>query len=440
MADILIKNGYILTMDSEKPEIIKNCVISIENGIINYVGPENSGPKKSGYVIDAKGCVVMPGLSNTHTHMGMTLFRGFADDMKLNDWLENKIWPAEACLKESDVKAGSDLACLEMIKSGTTACCDMYFHMDETAKSVKESGMRAALSYGMINFNDEEKGKRELDISKKFVRNWNGKENGKITAMYGPHSPVTCSIELLEKVKEQAQKDNVKIHIHVLETENELNTMKENHGMCSVHYLDKIDFWGPDILAAHCIWMSDRDIELFGKKQVNVSHVPLSNMKLASGIAEIGKMMKANVPVSIGTDGCASNNNLNLFEEIKISSLIQKIHLNDPTALPAYDSIAMATRNGGKVIDEKTGIIKPGFKADIILLDLKKPHMTPNKTEYNNVVSHIAYSVSGTDVKTVIIDGKIVMEDRIVKTLDEQKVLENAENAAYELFERKNEK
>lgn len=437
MANLLIINGTVLTMDPEQPKLLKNTSVLIEDGKITYIGrstPTNAGPDQT---IDAHGCIVMPGLSNTHTHMGMTLFRGFADDMKLVDWLENNIWPAEARLKASDVKAGSDLACLEMIKTGTTACCDMYFFMDETALSVKESGIRAALSYGMIDFGNEEKGKKELNVGKRFVQNWKNKENGRITTMYGPHSPMTCSLDFLQSVKEQAQKDNVKIHIHILETENELNHMKKEYGMCSVHYLDQINFWGPDILAAHCVWMSERDIRLFGKYGVHVSHAPLSNLKLASGIAEIQKMTDFGVSVSLGTDGCASNNNLNLFEEMKTASLIQKVHTMDPTSLCAYDVLAMATRNGGRVIDTKTGIIKVGYKADIILLDLNVAHMTPHRPHSNDIVSHIVYSASGYDVKTVIIDGKIVMEDRIVKTLNEEKVMKRAEKAAVRLFESK---
>lgn len=431
MADIIIENAYILTMDPEKGDI-ENGVLVIENGIIKEIG--SSTESKADKVVDAEGNVVMPGLINTHCHAGMTLFRGYADDMTLQDWLENHIWPAEAKVTEEDIYVGTQLACLEMIKSGTTAFADMYIHMDRVAQAVEESGIRAALSYGMIDFGNTEKADAELKEGSRFVKEWNEKAEGRITTMYGPHAPNTCSREFLIRVKEQAVKDNARIHIHVLETEAELNYMKENFGMCSIHFLKNIDFWGPDILAAHCVWLSDGDIKILAEYKVNISHNVISNMKLASGIAPVAKLIDAGASVSLGTDGCASNNNLDLFEEMKTAALLQKVSTMDPTVLPARKVLEMATVNGAKALGINSGMLKEGCNADIIIVDMKKPHLTPSY----DVASHMVYAACGKDVRTTIVNGKILMEDYRVISLDEQSILEKMEKTSKELLSRIN--
>ncbi|MDR0767865.1 MAG: amidohydrolase family protein [Methanosarcinales archaeon] len=435
---ILIKNAYIVTMDKDGDGVIPNGFLLIENNLISKIG-DNSASAADGIaadtVIDAKGAILMPGLSNTHTHLGMTLLRGFADDMALQSWLESKIWPAEANLTAEDVYYGSLLGCLEMIRSGTTAFCDMYFFMDETAKAVEVAGIRGCLAYGMIEFGDEEKGNKELETNEKFVKNWQGKANGRITTMYGPHAPNTCCQSFIGRVKAVSERDGVGVHIHVLETEAELNHMKENFGVCSVHHLDAVDFWNTSkvpILAAHSVWMSDGDIRIFAEKGVTVSHNAVSNMKLASGIAPIQKMLDAGISVTLGTDGCASNNNLNLFEEMKTAALLQKIGTMDPTALPAKTVVEMVTVNGGRVIDKQTGVLKVGGKADMILVDLKKANATP----VFDVYSHLVYSAAGSDVKTMIVDGKILMQDYKVLVMDEEEVMRKAKERALSLAEK----
>ena len=431
MADIIIKNAYVLTMDPDT-EDIEGGVVVIKDGMITEVG--TSTDSTADKVIDAGGCVVMPGLVNTHCHAGMTLFRGYADDMPLKEWLENRIWPAEAKLTDDDIYNGSLLACLEMIKSGTTAFADMYIHMDRVAQAVEDSGMRAALSYGMIDFCNKEKADAELNEGMRFVREWNGKAEGRITTMYGPHAPNTCSRDFLIRVKEQAVKDNVRIHIHVLETETELNYMKENFGMCSIHFLKGIDFWGTDILAAHCVWLSDGDIKILAEYGVNISHNPVSNMKLASGIAPVSKLLEIGANVCLGTDGCASNNNLDMFEEMKTAALLQKVSTMDPTALPARKVLEMATVNGAKALGIKSGILKEGYNADVIIVDLKRPHLTPTY----DVASQLVYAASGKDVRTTIIAGKVLMEDSIVNCLNEQDILEKAMQTSKNLVARIN--
>jgi len=431
MADIIIKNAYILTMDPDR-EDIENGVVVIEDGKIKEIG--KSTESKADKEIDAGGNVVMPGLVNTHCHAGMTLFRGYADDMPLQDWLENHIWPAEAKVSDEDIYIGTQLACLEMIRSGTTAFADMYIHMDKVAQAVEESGIRAALSYGMIDFGDKEKADAELDEGSRFVREWKGKADGRITTMYGPHAPNTCSRDFLIRVKEQAVKDNVRIHIHVLETEAELNYMKEQFGVCSIHFLKDIDFWGDDVLAAHCIWLSDGDIKILAEQGVNISHNVTSNMKLASGIAPVAKLLAVGANVSLGTDGCASNNNLDMFEEMKTAALLQKVSIMDPTVLPARQVLEMATVNGAKALGIKSGMIKEGYNADLIIVDMNKPHLTPSY----DIASHMVYAASGRDVKTTIVNGEILMEDYEVRCLDEQSILEKMEKTSKDLVSRIN--
>jgi len=411
---------------------LKNGTVVIEGGKITEIGEQTKEHAET--VIDAKGSVVMPGLVNTHTHAAMTLFRGYADDLQLAEWLEKHIWPAEAQLRAEDVYRGSLLACLEMIRSGTTSFADMYFFMDETAKAVEASGIRASLSHGLIELWNEEKGETDLKEGKRFVRAWQGAADGRIKTMYGPHAPNTCSDEYLAKVKEEARKDGAGIHIHVLETEAELLAMKERYGKCSVHMLDDIGFFGPDVLAAHCVWLSDGDIEVLREKGVNVSHNPISNMKLASGTAPIYKMLERGVNVSLGTDGCASNNNLDLFEEMKTAALLHKLSTGNPTALPARQVLKMATVNGAKALGTESGMLKAGMKADLIIVDMKKPHLTP----CFDVPSHLVYSAGGSDVRTTIVDGKVLMDDYRVLVMDEQKVIEEAQKAAEELAARVN--
>ncbi|HJH30222.1 MAG TPA: N-ethylammeline chlorohydrolase [Methanosarcinaceae archaeon] len=432
MANIIIENGYILTMDPAQDDIERGVVV-IDNGIITQVA--ESTDETANTVIDAKGGVVMPGLVNTHTHAGMTIFRGYADDLTLSDWLENHIWPAEAQLTDNDLYIGTKLACLEMIRSGTTAFVDMYIHVDKVARAVEESGMRAALSYGMIDLGDETRAKSELKEGRRFVREWNGRADGRITTMYGPHAPHTCSRDFLGLVREYAFDDNVKIHIHVLETEDELNQMKEQFGMCSVNMLDELGFLDSDVIAAHCVWLSDGDIDILNERGVNVSHNPVSNMKLASGIAPVPKMLARGVNVSLGTDGCASNNNLNMFEEMKTAALLHKVDTSDPTVMPARQVLEMATINGAHAMGTNSGMLKVGCMADVIIVDMNKPHLTP----IYDIPSHLVYSASGGDVRTTIVNGKILMDDYKVLSMDEQKVMKDANKAALNLVLRVNE-
>ncbi|MFP4655538.1 MAG: amidohydrolase family protein [Methanohalobium sp.] len=429
MADIIIRNGYILTMDFATE--FRNGVVVIENGVITEVAESTN--QSADRIIDAKGGVVMPGFVNTHTHAAMTLFRGYADDLPLEEWLKDYIWPAEEHLNKNDVYTGTLLACLEMVKSGTTSFADMYIHMNDAAQAVKDSGLRAALSYGLIDVGENRSTDIELSKGKRFVLDWNGEAEGRIITMYGPHAPYSCTQRLIKGVKEEARKDNVKVHIHVLETESELNQMKEQYGMCSVNLLDRLGFLDSEVLAAHCVWLSDDDIEILRGRGVHVSHNPVSNMKLASGVAPVPKMLDRGVNVSLGTDGCASNNNnLDMFEEMKTAALLHKVESLNPTVLPAMQVLEMATVNGSKALGIKSGILREGYNADVIIVDMNKPHLTP----VYDIHSHLVYSASGSDVRTTIVDGRVLMKDYNVLCMDEQDVLDRAREAAANLVAR----
>lgn len=421
--DVLIEGGWILT-----PEGLVKEELAVDNGIIANIGEKVSADR----VIDAKNGIVMPGLINTHTHLGMTLLRGYADDFPLSQWLNEYIWPMEAKLDERAVYIGSLLGCLEMIKSGTTTFADMYIHMDGAARAVEKSGLRGLLSYGMIELEDEDRAERELKTGKEFVKKWNNAANGRITTMYGPHAPNTCSPEFLTRVRECSDKDGVGIHTHLSETKAEIDEMKSKYGTSPVRLLDKIGFFGPDVLAAHCVWLSEDDIKILKKNDVKVAHNPTSNMKLGSGVSPVPELIKNGITVALGTDGCASNNDLDMFREMKMAALLHKVHKLDPTMVSARDALNMATINGARALGINSGELAVGRKADIIIVDTNKPHLTPK----HDMVSHLVYCAKGSDVSTCIVDGKILMENYELTVLNESKIMADAEKMTRDLIDK----
>ncbi len=420
MADLILKGGKVLTMNGT---IIDNGVVVVDKGLISFVGKNTK--EKADKVIDAKGCAVMPGLINAHTHLPMTLFRGFANDLAYGDWTK-KILEAEMKLTPADVRVGAYLGVLEMIRSGTTAFADMYIHMDEVAQVVKKTGMRAALGYGMIEGLNEDN-ETKLKNRAKFIKKWNGAANCRISTMYAPHSAASCSKEFLIRARDMAEKDKTGIHIHVLETEGELNFMKKRYGMCSVNLLNSIDFLNSNVLAAHCVWLSDDDIDILKNKKVNVVHCPSSNMALGVGIAPVPKMLERGINVALGTDGAASSGSLDMWKEMRTASLLHK--LKNAGAMPASKVLEMATANGARALGINAGVLKPGSLADIIIVELKKPHFTSS-----NLISSLVSCASGCDVKTTIVDGKILMEDYKVD-IDEEKIMEDARNTILNIVE-----
>jgi 5-methylthioadenosine/S-adenosylhomocysteine deaminase len=383
-------------------------------------------------VINGEKKVLMPGLVNTHTHLSMTLMRGLADDLPLETWLNDHIWPVEANLNGEYCYAGALLACIEMIKSGTTTFNDMYFFMDHVAEAVDKAGLRGMLSHGMIDLGDEEKRKAEFKETMRIIEKCHDTADGRIKVAFGPHAPYTCSTELLEGVKERADKLGLKIHIHVSETEFEVGQIKESYGARPFEYLDEIGFLGNDVIAAHAVWLSDKEINIIKENGVKLSHNPASNMKLGSGISPVSQLVDEGINVSLGTDGAASNNNLDMFEEMKLAALLQKVNTGDPTVLPAEKVLEMATIDGATALglENEIGSIEVGKKADLVLLDMKAPHLTP----FRHPVSHIVYAANGGDVDTVICNGEILMRNKVLEVLDEDSVIRLAENAAEELL------
>lgn len=379
---------------------------------------------KADKIIDAKGCAVMPGLVNAHTHLPMTLLRGYADGLPYREWTE-KIRKAEMKLTPEFIKAGASLGILEMIKSGTTSFADMYIHMDEVAKVVEETSIRASLGYGMIEGLNEDS-ETKLKNREKFVKKWNGAANGRITTMYAPHSAASCSKEFLIKVKELARKDGARIHIHVLETEDELKLMKKSYGMCSINLLNNINMLGPNVLAAHCIWLSDDDIEILKNKQVNVVHCPTSNMALGAGLARVPEMLEIGINVALGTDGAASGRSLDMWKEMRAAMLLHK--LKDPRVIQAQKVLEMATVNGARALGINAGVLKAGCLADIIIVDLRKPQFISS-----NIPAALLNGASGCDVRTVIVDGKVLMEDHFVTVINEKNVIDEGMDAILRL-------
>ena len=421
---ILIKNGRIIY--GENLDII-NADIYIEGNRIAKVG---KGLKLSAeYVIDANGKVISPGFINAHTHSPMTILRGLADDLPLMEWLRKYVWPVEKKLTSKHVYWGALLGILEMIKGGTTTFVDMYFHMEEVAKVVEKAGIRAYLSYGMVDLGDEEKRNVEIKETLRLLEFINKLDSPRIEFLFGPHAPYTCSPELLKWVRKKANETGKMITIHLNETKSEVQDIKEKYGMTPVEFLDELGFLGDDVIAAHGVWLSDREIEILAKKGVTIVHNPASNMKLASGVMPIEKLLKAGVNIALGTDGAASNNNLDIVEEMKLAALLHKIHNLDPTLADAKTVFKMATQNGAKALGVNTGVIKEGALADVVIFDFNKPHLRP----ITNVISHIVYSANGNDVETTIVDGKIVMLDREVLIVDEEKALDKVQKIVDEL-------
>ena len=427
---ILIKNAFILNPNNFEE---KRQSLLIKNDLIAEISDEIDETNVD-KIIDASGKILLPGLVNTHTHLSMTLFRGLADDLSLDSWLNDHIWPMEANLNGDYCYIGALLGAVELIKSGTTTFSDMYFYMEDVARAVDEAGIRAVLSYGMIDFGDAEKREAEIRENLSLFENCNGMADGRIKVFFGPHSPYTASEELLIKVRQLADEYNMGIHIHVSETQKEINDVSEEKGLRPFEYLEKIGFLGPDVVAAHCVWLSDDEIEIIKKHGVKVSHNPCSNMKLASGISPVSKLIENDICVSIGTDGASSNNNLDLIEELKTASLLQKVSTLDPNVLNSHEAIAMGTIKGAEALglSDEIGSIEVGKKADIILVDTNSANMVPDSS---TLTSNMIYSANGSNVDTTICNGKILMENKKLTVLDEQEIYDKAREAIKNLKE-----
>jgi 5-methylthioadenosine/S-adenosylhomocysteine deaminase len=412
MLNLVLKGGSVLCADGQ----VRQTDVAVRGSVITQLGTVTEAAERS---IDCHNKLIIPGFINTHTHAAMTLFRSFADDMLLMDWLQTKIWPAEENLTAEDVYWGTQLAIAEMVKSGTTCFADMYFFMPEVAKAVAESGIRAVLARGMAGVAPT--ASQALAESENFYKEWHNGADGKITVMLGPHAPYTCPPDYLKKVTALAGKLGAEIHIHLSETAQEVADCKKQYGKSPIALMAELGVLDHGVLAAHCVHVSPEDIAIMQDKQVRVAHNPGSNMKLASGVAPVPDMLHAGLCVGLGTDGAASNNNLDMLEELRLAAMLHKVHRLDPLVIPANTAVSMATVQGAGALGlgQVTGRLDIAYKADIAIFDMQQPHWYPR----HDSLSLLTYAANARDVHTVIVDGKILLDNHNLTTIDEERLL-----------------
>ena len=421
-----------MNIADDSPKYFKGH-LGIEGSRICFVSKEQSDADKflslhkdNCKVIDATGFIVMPGLINTHTHIAMALLRGISDDVPLMEWLNEHIWPVEAHMGYNEILIGAKLGALEMLKGGTTTFVDMYPYEEAVAEASEEAGIRAVVSPCAMDFRMPHFEEDWRAVQKRFSN------SNLVSMMIGVHAIYTCSPENMKHAMELSEQLSTGIHIHHSETKDEEKTVRERYNVNPTEHLVNVGLIKRPTLAAHCVYMSDEDITAFAENNVSVAYNPQSNMKLASGIAPIAKMLDAGVNVSIGTDGASSNNDLDMWDEMRTASLLQKVNSMNPCVLTAYQVLQMATVNGAKAIGKEgeLGILQEGALADIILVDFEKPHLYP----HTNLISELVYSCHASDVDTVIVNGEIVVENRKCTTMDETKVCTDAQNTIEKLL------
>jgi 5-methylthioadenosine/S-adenosylhomocysteine deaminase len=430
-ADILVINGTLLTLDANHTEIVDGAV-AISQDTITAVGAANgfsdwSAPR----VVDAGGGIIMPGLINSHTHAAMTCFRGLADDLQLMNWLNEHIFPAEAKLDDQKVYLGTLLACAEMIMSGTTCFCDMYLFEDAVARAASEAGIRAVVGEVLYDFDSPNYGPIEkgFKYTQKLIDTW--RADPLVTIAVEPHSTYLCAPELLKKAFQLTQSFRLPLVIHLAESKSEVDQIKARYGRTPVEHLAELGILAPNVLACHCVELTENDIHLLRRFDVKVAHNAESNMKLASGVAPIPELLDKGICVGLGTDGCASNNNLDLFLEMDTVAKLHKARTLDPTTMDALSVLKMATIQAARALglDHLIGSLEAGKKADLIIIDTNKPHLTPMYSP----VSHLVYAAMGSDVSTAIINGRVVMQNGSLNTMDLRKVMDDVNQIAKEL-------
>lgn len=424
MSKLLLKNIELL--DTPNGEV---NVIAVEDGKISYIGKDLPDSFAADEVIDGKGMLATAGMVNTHGHVSMTLLRSYADDMALMDWLENKIWPIEAKMNAKDIYWGAMLGIAEMLKSGTTCFADMYCFMDDVARAVAETGIRANLSRGLIGLAPDKDDK--LAENTQLVKDWQGYDNGRIRITYGPHAPYTCPVEYLQKVIEAAQANNAEIQMHLCETKGEVENCIKEHGVTPIKLMDQLGMFEQGTIAAHCVYLTEDDMDIMAAKNVRVAHNPQSNLKLASGIAPVARMLEKGICVGLGTDGASSNNNLDMLEECRAAAMLHKTTTLNPLAVPAAQAWDMATVNGAKVLGfDELGKLSVGQQADIVLWNMHKPYWYPR----HNKLSLLVYAANSSDADTVIVNGKVVLQNGSMTLFDEEKIYAEANLRAQKLL------
>jgi 5-methylthioadenosine/S-adenosylhomocysteine deaminase len=427
-ADLLVTNGRVLTLDGTGREI-KAGAVAVRGDSIVALGPASDFTDwQIERRLDAQGGLIMPGLVNTHTHAAMTLFRGLADDLPLMTWLNEHIFPAEAKLNPEMVRIGTTLACAEMIRSGTTCFCDMYLFEGQVAEAASDAAMRAVVGEVLYDFPSPNYGPIEQGFAytRDLIARW--KKDPLITIAVEPHSPYLCAPDLLRSAAALAGEHEIPLVIHLSETHTEVDTIQDRYHKTPVGHLADLEILGPRTVACHCVELTEADIELLKKTDTKVAHNPESNMKLASGVAPVPQMLAAGICVGLGTDGCSSNNDLDLFAEMDTAAKLHKVDHLDPTVASAEAVLAMATRDAARVLGmgDQLGTLEIGKRADLIVIDTDKPHLTPMYSP----VSHLVYSVKGSDVAASVINGRVVMEKGELLTVDEEKAMAEARQAA----------
>ncbi len=430
-ADLLISGGLVLTM-SQKQELLDDGAVAVSGSRITAVGEASVLRRqiRAAETLDASGCLVMPGLINLHTHAAMTCFRGLADDLPLQEWLQEYIFPAEAShINEETVYWATLLAVVEMIRSGTTTFCNGYFYEDGAARAVVASGIRAVLAQGVVDFPapDIPDPRINLKAAEAYILRWRGKSSRLVPSIFC-HSPYTCAPETLIGAKEICREHGVLFQIHLAETQAELDQIQQQYGRRPVDHLETLGLLDAKTLCHHAVRVNEREIDLFVSRAVGVSHNPESNMKLASGVAPLPKMLAAGVKVGLGTDGCASNNNLDMFQEMDTAAKLHKVHQGNPALSSALEIATMATNGGAAVLGmaEHIGSLEPGKKADLIIIDLNQPHLTP----MYEPCSHLVYAARGADVRDVVIDGRLLMRRRQLLVADEREIMDRVREIA----------
>lgn len=395
--------------------------------------PKEANPEAADQILEGNNMLALPGLIDTHTHSAMILFRSYADDLALMDWLQTMIWPAEEHLDDDIVYWGSLHAFAEMIRGGATSFCDMYMFVEATARAAQDIGMRGNIARGLAGVAPT--GEAALAENISFYKNWNGSADGLIRVMLGPHAPYTCPADYLRKVREAALTHGIPIHIHLSETKGEVETCLARHGVTPIRHMADIGLFDAPTLAAHCVHVTDEDISILAEKHVCVAHNPGSNLKLASGFAPVTKMRKAGITVGLGTDGASSNNKLDMFAEMRLAALIHKANELDPFAITAKDALDMATKEGAKCLGyDDLGELAEGNLADIILVDRSGLHWQPTLDS----VSLSVYAANSMDVDTVLINGRVVMRKKELTTIDTEKLAAEVARVTKKLYAFKN--
>ncbi|SMO59962.1 amidohydrolase [Halorubrum cibi] len=434
MDTLCITGGRVLHPDGRVRE--GDVVVDREAGTILGVGADEAIAKHAAdasETLDATGGLVIPGLVNAHTHVSMTLLRGYADDKPLDAWLREDVWPAEAELTDDDIEVGAELGVLEMIRSGTTTFADMYFATDRVADVVDRAGVRARLGHGVVTVGkSEEEAIADVEESLAVAADLDGAADGRVRTAFMPHSLTTVAEAYLREGIERAAAEGVPVHLHANETREEVDPILGERGERPLAYADDLGALGEGNFLAHCVHVDDAEIELLAETGTAAVHCPASNMKLASGMAPVQRLREAGVTVALGTDGAASNNDLDLFDEMRDAAMVGKLAADDASAVPAEAVVEMATAGGADALDLPGGRIAEGEAADLAVVDLDAPHLTP----VHDPVSHLAYAVRGSDVRHTVCGGRVLMRDREVLTLDADAVQARAAEAADDLVSR----